>query len=52
METFYTIFPEIKQQYFDGLIIYRRTSENSRFFEEVDYWPETRRKSWNGQKHM
>ena len=39
METFYTIFPEIKQQYFDGLIITGAPVETLDF-EEVDYWPE------------
>ena len=39
METFYTIFPEIKQQYFDGLLITGAPVETLDF-EEVDYWPE------------
>ena len=39
METFYTIFPEIRQQYFDGLIITGAPVETLDF-EEVDYWPE------------
>jgi len=39
METFYTIFPEIEQQYFDGLIITGAPVETLDF-EEVDYWPE------------
>lgn len=39
METFYTIFPEIKQQYFDGLIITGAPVETLNF-EDVDYWPE------------
>ena len=36
METFYTIFPEIKQQYFDGLLITGAPVETLDF-EEVDY---------------
>ena len=39
MEAFYTIFPEIRQQYFDGLIITGAPVETLDF-EEVDYWPE------------
>ena len=39
MDTFYQGFSEIKDQYFDGLIITGAPVETMEF-EEVDYWPE------------
>ncbi len=39
METFYTVFDEIKENYYDGLIITGAPVETLDF-EEVDYWEE------------
>ena len=39
MLTFYKSFPEVRSQYFDGLIITGAPVEKLPF-EEVDYWPE------------
>lgn len=39
METFYTTFSEIKERYYDGMIITGAPVETMDF-EEVDYWPE------------
>ena len=39
MEKFYTTFSEIKDQYFDGLLITGAPVETMEY-EEVDYWPE------------
>lgn len=39
LDTFYTTFPEIKDRYFDGLIVTGAPVENLPF-EEVDYWNE------------
>lgn len=39
LESFYTTFPEIKGNYYDGLVITGAPVENLDF-ESVDYWPE------------
>ena len=39
METFYKTFPEVKDEYFDGMIITGAPVEHLPF-EEVDYWEE------------
>lgn len=39
LESFYTTFPEIKDKYYDGLVITGAPVENMEF-DEVDYWPE------------
>ena len=39
METFYKTFPEVKDEYFDGMIITGAPIEHLPF-EEVDYWEE------------
>ena len=39
LESFYTTFPEIKANYYDGLVITGAPVENLDF-ESVDYWPE------------
>lgn len=41
METFYKTFPEVKDEYFDGMIITGAPVEHLPF-EEVDYWEEFR----------
>lgn len=39
LESFYTTFPEIRENYYDGLVITGAPVENLEF-ESVDYWPE------------
>lgn len=39
LESFYTTFPEIRDNYYDGLVITGAPVENLDF-ESVDYWPE------------
>ena len=39
MQTFYKTFPEVKSEYYDGMIITGAPIEKLPF-EEVDYWPE------------
>ncbi len=39
LNKFYTVFPEIEEEYFDGLIMTGAPVEQLPF-EEVDYWPE------------
>ena len=39
LESFYTTFPEIRKNYYDGLVITGAPVENLEF-ESVDYWPE------------
>ncbi len=42
LNKFYTVFPDIKEEYFDGMIITGAPVEQLAF-EEVDYWPELAR---------